>query len=149
MPAHYDDLFQQTIDRFWETVPPVWSTVRSQIRTTAAHQFDISEEQFHILRHIRRGAHSASQLAEAGRISRPAISQALDALVEKNLVTRRQSTSDRRYVELELTSDGTALLDAIFGQARAWMRKKLSTLKEDEMQDVMSALSLLKEAFCG
>ena len=137
-----------TIDLFWETVPMVWNLVRSHLRTTAAEQFDTSVEQFHVLRHIRRGAHSVSELAVVGRISRPAISQAVDALVNKGHVSRTQSADDRRFVRLELTPDGAELLEAIFGQARQWMKIKLSSLKADELQAVMSGLTLLREALC-
>jgi DNA-binding MarR family transcriptional regulator len=143
-----DKTLQQTIDRFWETVPPIWNTVRSRVRSAATQEFEITVEQFHILRHIRKGAHSGSKLADVGRISRPAISQAVDALVNKGLVSRIQSMDDRRYVQLELTPDGAALLDAIFGQARQWMKTKLASLEADDLQAIMSGLALLKEAFC-
>jgi DNA-binding MarR family transcriptional regulator len=143
-----DSSIQQTIDRFWETVPPVWNTVRSRVRATATREFDVTEEQFHILRHIRRGAHSVSGLADVGRISRPAISQAVDALVDKGLVSRTQNTDDRRYVRLELTQEGAALLDEIFGRARQWMNTKLANLEADELQVINSGLALLKEALC-
>ena len=149
MPTPSDDILQQTIDRFWETVPPVWNTVRSRVRLAATQEFDITVEQFHILRHIRRGLCSVSDLAEVKRISRPAISQAVDALVNKGLVSRRQSTDDRRYVWLELTHEGAALLDKVFGQARLWMKTKLSSLESDDLLAVMSGLALLKDAFCG
>jgi DNA-binding MarR family transcriptional regulator len=148
MSPSSDKTLQQTIDRFWETVPPVWNTVRSRVRSAATQEFEITVEQFHILRHIRKGAHSGSKLADVGRISRPAISQAVDALVNKGLVSRIQSMDDRRYVQLELTPDGAALLDAIFGQARQWMKTKLASLEADDLQAIMSGLALLKEAFC-
>jgi DNA-binding MarR family transcriptional regulator len=148
MSTSSDAILQQTIDRFWETVPPVWNTVHSRVRSAATQEFNISVEQFHILRHIRKGAHSVSELAEIGRISRPAISQAVDALFNKGLISRTQSTADRRCVELELTVDGVALLDAIFGKARQWMKTKLSALKTDDLHKVMSGLALLKEALC-
>jgi DNA-binding MarR family transcriptional regulator len=143
-----DDTLQQVIDRFWETVPPVWNTVRSRVRSAATQEFGITVEQFHILRHIHKGAHSVSELADIGHISRPAISQAVDALVNKDLVSRTPSVDDRRCVLLELTDEGAALLDAIFGQARQWMKTKLSSLEADDLRAVMSGLTLLREAFC-
>ena len=53
------------------------------------------------------------QLATAKNISRPAISQAVDVLVNKGLLTRMQSTKDRRYVDLALTDAGDNLLDTV------------------------------------
>ena len=143
-----DDLLQQTIDQFWESVPPVWNTVRSYVRLTAIQRFEITEEQFHILRHIRKGSHSVSQLAEIGRISRPAVSQAVDALVRRGLVSRQPGAGDRRYVQLDLTAEGAALLDEVFGQARQWMRSKLAPLRPRDLQVVISGLEVLKAAIC-
>ena len=81
-----ESLQEQAIDRFWETVPPVWNFVRSHIRATAIGNFDITVEQFHILRYVRRGTGSMSELAAAKNISRPAMSQAVDVLVKKKLL---------------------------------------------------------------
>ena len=145
---HSSESLRQVVDGFWETFPPLWRSIQAHIRQVAAEQFNITVEQFHILRHIHKGAHSVSELADIGHISRPAISQAVDALVNKDLVSRTQSAADRRYVKLELTPDGSALLDAIFGQARQWMKTKLTSLEAGDMQTVMSGLTLLKEAFC-
>jgi DNA-binding MarR family transcriptional regulator len=59
-------------------------------------RFGITMEQFHILRHIRRGYRSVKDLAEKKQINRSAVSQAIDALVSKGLVTRIQESGDRR-----------------------------------------------------
>ena len=95
-----DHLRDRAIDRFWETVPPLWNSVRSHIRATATANFDISVEQFHVLRYVRRGTDSVSELATAKNISRPAISQAVEVLVKKGLLTRVPKKEDRRCVDL-------------------------------------------------
>jgi DNA-binding MarR family transcriptional regulator len=117
------------------------------VRGIAAEKFGITVEQFHILRHIRKGQGSVSELAEAKGISRSAISQAVELLVSKGLVTRHQSTEDRRYVQLELTQSGENLLSAIFRENRAWMAEKLSVLTQEQMHLVSEALDALKSAF--
>lgn len=138
-------LRQRVIDRFWETVPPMWHLVRNNLRCIASETFEISVEQFHILRHIRKGITSVSQLAEVKQISRPAISQGVDALVEKGLVARQQAADDRRYVRLALTENGEMLLDRIFQQNRTWMVKKLSGLDEGKMEKIVEAFDILKQ----
>lgn len=142
-----NELLQRAIDRFWESVPPTWNRIRANVRGIAAEKFGITLEQFHILRHIRKGSGSVSELAEAKGISRPAISQALDVLVSKGLVTRRQQAGDRRFVQLELTENGEELLSAIFRENRAWMEEKLSILTPEEMTGVVKALDALRSAF--
>ncbi len=140
-----DHLRDQTIDRFWETVPPLWNFVRSHIRATATQNFDITVEQFHVLRYVRRGMCSISELASAKNISRPAISQAVDILVHKGLLTRVQSTQDRRYVDLALTRAGNDLLDAVFKDTRSWMKQRMSMLSAEELETIAKAMEAMKK----
>lgn len=140
-----DLLRDQAIDRFWETVPPLWNLVRSHIRATATGNFDITVEQFHVLRYVRRGSGSMSELATAKNISRPAISQAVDVLVKKGLLTRIQSTQDRRYVDLALTDEGDALLDTVFKENREWMKTRMSSMSADELETIAKAMVVMKK----
>jgi DNA-binding MarR family transcriptional regulator len=142
-----DELLERTLDRFWETVPPLWGQIRAHIRSFATQNFDISVEQFHILRFIRRGNWSVSELAEAKGISRPAISQGVDALVNKGLISRSQNLQDRRYVQLELTSAGNDLLDTVFQHTRAWMKSKLASCAASEIEDAVRGMEALKKMF--
>jgi DNA-binding MarR family transcriptional regulator len=138
-------LQNQAIDRFWETVPPVWGTIRTHIRVAATAKFDTTVEQFHILRHVRRGTASISELATAKNISRPAISQAVEVLVKKGLLTRVQSTQDRRFVELALTEAGNELLDTVFKETRDWMKQQMNALSNDELETIAKAMEVLKK----
>ena len=138
-------VLEQTLDKFWETIPPLWGYIRAHIRAVATENFDISVEQFHILRFIRRGRCSVSDLADARNISRPAISQGVDALVNKGLVTRRQNKEDRRYVELELTPEGNALLDSVFQDTREWMKGSLEGFSQEELELAMRGMEVLKK----
>ncbi|MEI7988667.1 MAG: MarR family transcriptional regulator [Chloroflexota bacterium] len=142
-----DEALQRTIERFWETIPPVWDRIRNNVRTIVANNFEISVEQFHILRYIRKGSGSVSELADAKHISRPAISQAVDILVEKGLITRQQNVEDRRYVQLELTQNGDTLLNAIFKENRAWMKEKLAPLSLEELNSILLSMEVLKKVF--
>jgi DNA-binding MarR family transcriptional regulator len=138
-------LQNQAIDRFWETVPPLWGMIRTHIRAEATKNFDITVEQFHILRHVRRGTMSISELATAKNISRPAISQAVEILVKKGLLTRVQSTQDRRFVELTLTEAGNNLLGTVFRETREWMKKRMKVLSTDELETIAKAMEALKK----
>jgi len=142
-----EETLQEAIDRFWETIPPVWSQVRANVRAVATESFHISVQQFHILRLIRKGIHSASELASVSQLSRPAISQSVDMLVEKGLISRRQRAQDRRYVELELTEGGTDMLSAIFRENHRWMKQKLASLDPEELGNILLGMKALKETF--
>lgn len=138
------DLLEQTLDRFWETVPPLWGHIRSHIRTVATEKFDVSVEQFHILRFIRRGYCSVSDLADVRKISRPAVSHGVDAVVNKGLVTRTQNKEDRRYIQLELTPAGNALLDSVFNDTRTWMKLILEDFSQEDLETAIRGMEILK-----
>ena len=145
--THSTDKLRQVVDGFWETFPPLWRKIQIHIRKVAVEQYDITVEQFHILRHIRRGLDSVSALAEAKNISRPAISQSVDLLVTRGLIVRSIDPQDRRHVKLDLTAEGNALMDAIFGDTRQWMMKNLKPLGAREIKALTCSMESLKESF--
>lgn len=53
---------------------------------------------------------SPSQIAEITGMTRGAISKLIDRLLQKKLVTRKESTDDRRYQELKLTKEAKRLI---------------------------------------
>jgi DNA-binding MarR family transcriptional regulator len=142
-----EENLRQTIDQFWETVPAVWNLIRNHLRSIATEQFDISVEQFHVLRHIRKGLTSVSELADVRQISRSAVSQAVELLVEKGLITRRQEANDRRFVHLALTPQGEDLLNRVFQQNRVWMMEKMASISPEDLTRIIESLAMLKSAF--
>lgn len=140
-----EQLRDVAIDRFWETIPPLWNSIRSHIRATATANFDITVEQFHVLRYVRRGTDSVSELATAKNISRPAISQAVEVLVKKGLLTRVPSQEDRRCIELVLTEAGNNLLDTVFKKTRSWMKERMHKLSPDELETITKAMEIMKK----
>ena len=110
---------QLLIDKFWESVPPAWRQTRSQIRRSAVEKFQMTEEQFQVLRRIRNGSVSVSALAEASQTSRSAVSKAVEALVRRGLVTRSQNPPDRRNLPLALTEEGQRVMDGSLRRDRA------------------------------
>ena len=136
-----------TIDGVWSTLPSVWNRIRENIRSIAVEYHDISVEQFHILRHIRRGFTCVSELAEVRQISRSAVSQAVELLVERGLICRLQNAQDRRNIPLALTEAGNHLLDTIWEKNRAWMGEKMAGLTKEELGTLSDAMEILGKAF--
>ncbi len=139
------ELLKRAVDVFWETCPPLWRMIQAHIRQVAVEQFGISVDQFHILRHIRRGRNSVSELAEVRDISRPAVSQSVDLLVSRGLIFRTTDIQDRRHIKLDLTADGNTLLDEIFGNTRQWMIEKFTDLSDDEIQAFTISMDSVKK----
>jgi DNA-binding MarR family transcriptional regulator len=138
---------QKVIEMFWDTIPPVWNRVRRNARNIAVNEYHITLVQFHILRHVRRGASSASELAGKQQTSRPAISQAVDSLVVNGYLTRHQDAEDRRFVHLELTPKSDNLLQEIFHKNREWMAEQMKNLKQEDLQTIIDAMTILHIAF--
>ena len=142
-----EELVPAAIEAFWATVPPVWNRIRGNVRETAVENYEISVEQFHILRHIRKGLTSVSEIAQVRQISRSAASQAVDVLVERGLICRLQNALDRRNIPLELTSSGNELLDTIWEKNRAWMKLQMASLSVPELETLTSGLEILAKTF--
>lgn len=70
------------------------------------------------------------------------ISVAVDRLVRKGLVVRKEQSADRRVRQVELTSKGRALIAAIFREHAAAMEKVVDVLSTKER---MTLLRLLKK----
>jgi DNA-binding MarR family transcriptional regulator len=135
------------IDKFWESVPPAWRQTRTQIHRIAVEKHHMTEEQFQVLRRIRKGSASVSALAEAGGTSRSAVSKAVDALVNKGLVSRRQDPADRRNIPLALTDEGQRVLEAVFSEAETWLSARFARLTADEVEILLKGLEYLRKAF--
>lgn len=138
---------EELIEKFWESIPPAWRETRETIRRIAVEQFGMTVGQFQVLRRIRKGVDTVSGLAQANRTSRPAVSKAVDALVNKGLVSRLVDAKDRRHVHLTLTDEGQRLLEAVYDQAEAWLREKFQSLPPDELSTLLTAMNLLQKIF--
>jgi DNA-binding MarR family transcriptional regulator len=142
-----EKLIPAAIETFWGTIPPIWNQIKGNVRSIAEENYSISVEQFHILRHIRKGLTSVSELAQVKQISRSAISQAVDVLVERGLICRRQNARDRRNIPLELTESGDRLLDTIMEKNRAWMKSRMASLSAEELNTLTCAMEILARTF--
>ncbi len=133
------------LDRFWETVPPLWGQIRARIRAVARESFHLGVEQFQVLRLIRQGRDSVSEIAAARNISRSAVSQAVDVLCHRGLLTRAEDPSDRRHTRLTLTRQGNDVLDSVFGETRAWMKSKIAAFGPEELEGIVAAMESLSK----
>lgn len=133
------------IEKFWESVPPAWFQTRAHIRRAAAEQFNLTVEQFQVLRRIRRGFNSVSAIAKESHTSRPAVSAAVDGLVNRSLVTRQTDTVDRRHIQLSLTPEGERVLNGIYAETNRWLADKFSQLTPETHSQLLAALDLLQK----
>jgi len=114
---------KQAIDQYWETVPFVWGLIHSHMRSIVMDRFDISIGQFYVYAIFER-AHLRRDIADARQISRPAISQEVDLLVEKGLITRQQEADDGALSTWHLLQRERFCSNKLFTLNRTWMKER-------------------------
>jgi len=82
---------------------------------------------------------SVKQISEYLGVTKSAVTQLLDPLVDKRLVNRRNDENDRRIVRLSLTPKGLQLLKKLNKLKYAGIRSALASLSAQELQ-VMAQL---------
>ena len=89
---------------------------------------------------------SVGRIADAIGMSRPAVTEAVDRLVEKAMVVRIPSVTDRRLVLLELTPEAQVFAERLVDYWRRAFVRTLSTLSEDEQAAFVKGMVALTEA---
>ncbi|WP_319020183.1 MarR family transcriptional regulator [Streptomyces peucetius] len=117
-------------------------------RTFAEHGLDRAS--FDVLATLRRSG-PAHRLTPAGlmrsaMVTSGAITQRLDRLEARGLVTRTPSESDRRVVHVELTREGLALVDRTLPDHLATEHRVLAALTGPERRGLAGTLRRLLES---
>jgi DNA-binding MarR family transcriptional regulator len=86
--------------------------------------------QFKILHKIKNGVRHVGKLSEVFEISQPATSIMVNTMVQQGLLKRVPHPTDRRQIELHLTTKGSAKLETSYKQAFAKIDGKLMGLSK-------------------
>ena len=89
---------------------------------------------------------SVKELANVLRLDKSGVSRTVEELVLKNLVERRPSVSDRRYVVLSLTPAGIERFEKIENNMNEKFRKILNKIPSDKRKQVIESLELYNTA---
>jgi DNA-binding MarR family transcriptional regulator len=84
-------------------------------------------------------------LAQALGVSASNVTQQVDKLVNRGLVSRTERPDDRRHVALRLTSEGEHVAGEVSQAARAYVRRLLAGLSPREQDDLARLLERLVE----
>jgi DNA-binding MarR family transcriptional regulator len=88
---------------------------------------------------------SLKQLSDALGLSLPAISRAVDGLVQRGLVTRTEDATDRRMKRVHMTKDGDEIVNHLVEARFTELAKYVETLTPRERNKLGAALDALKE----
>ncbi|MEE6259796.1 MarR family winged helix-turn-helix transcriptional regulator [Plantactinospora sonchi] len=117
-------------------------------RTFATHGLDGAS--FDVLATLRRAGPpyrlTPTELMRAAMVTSGAITQRLDRLEARGLVTRTPSEADRRAVLVALTDEGRALVDRVLPDHVATEERLLAALAPAEREDLARTLRGLLES---
>ena len=126
------------------TPPDTVRTLARLARVLERSCGEITLPQYRLLAMIAEGSERATALAGKLALAKPRVSAMVDALVERNLVTRAGVDGDRRAIRLQLTAAGEAALRS----AEATMTENLQPLLDrcGDPELVEAALAQLTSA---
>lgn len=132
-----------------EALGAVWSYLN---RSSSAEWFRVIEEldmsftQVKMLFLLEDGhEHSVSELAAPLRLSVPTASRAVDGLIKRGIVTRRESASDRRSRLIALSDRGREVADRLTSARLAMLETFVNEITPDEQAALLTALSPILE----
>lgn len=103
--------------------------------------------QSHVLYEINRlGNPSLNDVANVLGLDKSTLSRHVQGLVEQGLIKRKQSTTDRRYVELVLTEEGKQYEDQISNQMITYLQEIVENIPEEKRDQVNESINLLLKA---
>jgi DNA-binding MarR family transcriptional regulator len=129
-----------------DAVPHLMRVIRLQVRTRSSPEFTVP--QFRALAFL--GRNEDAMLADVAAflgLTPPAASKLIDALVEARLVAREIGTSDRRRVELKLTSAGKRKYGRMVEDAENYLAERMRQLEPHIRNEVVRALQALHAIF--
>ncbi len=119
---------------------------RSRGRAVQKNPPVLTPSQFHLLSPlVRQRELPVGELAIAAGVAPPTATRMLDTLLEKGLVERVRSESDRRVVVVTLSSKGRRLVTARLKVGNARRLAIYETLSEDDRDSVAKLLKRLTE----
>ena len=139
------------------TTPPpnhrgvhIWLVLMKTFHALNAHaqqsieRTQLGDSEFRILEALlHKGPLPVNALGPKVWLTPGSISIAVDRLVRKGLVARRDQADDRRVRRVELTDEGRALITAGFGEHAAAMEQAVSVLSTGERRTLLRLLKKL------
>ncbi len=142
MAALHDECAKEILD----VIPSVMRFIRSEMR--GHRSLGLSVPQFRAL--LRVGRIPGISLGEvAGHLGlAPASTSTLvDGLVQRGLVMRAASSSDRRRVTLSLTPEGLAAVDSTTRETQKAISAALAQLTAEQIRSIRQGMAPLRAAF--
>lgn len=89
------------------------------------------------------------ELACRERVSAPSMTRTVNHLVELGLAVKKASPDDGRQVLVEITQQGSAVVERIVSDRDSWMFARLAELDEDKLAKLKELMPVLREVVDG
>ena len=93
------------------------------------------------------GQEHISSIADRLFIPRPQMTYLIDRLVDTGMVERNTDLSDRRMLDIQLTSKGNLLIEEHRKHTRDALKESMASLTNDELKEVSASLQKVREVF--
>jgi DNA-binding MarR family transcriptional regulator len=130
--------------RLSELLAPLWAYLN---RKSSAELFEMVAELDSSFSQVKMmflledgGEHSVKEIATHLGLSLPAASRAVDGLIQRGWVTRRESVADRRSRLVALTDDGRAVVDRVLRARLKTLERFADELTPQEREGLATAL---------
>lgn len=87
-----------------------------------------------------KGSQTVREISNAVLINTGSITYVIDKLEKKGYVKRRHCKDDRRVVYIDITEDGTKLMDEIFPKHQQVIEELFADVSEEDKQTVIDVL---------
>ncbi|OGO15721.1 MAG: hypothetical protein A2Z02_05330 [Chloroflexi bacterium RBG_16_48_7] len=105
---------------------------------------DFTRLHFAIMGRLMRNNMTATDLANDFVVPKSQVTHLVDKLVALQIVKRIPAADDRRVINLALTDPGKTLLRELNDKVRENVKKRLSVLTQEELQELLKALETIK-----
>jgi DNA-binding MarR family transcriptional regulator len=128
-----------------EIIPAVMRIIRNEMQVQRSP--DLTVVQFRALRLIsRRSDTSLSEVAVHLGLTLPSTSKMIDGLVNRELVTRRSSETDRRCIVLEVTEKGDGLLKTAANRTQKRLSEMLAVINHEDLAIILKSMQILQQS---
>ncbi|MEZ4730586.1 MAG: MarR family transcriptional regulator [Caldilineaceae bacterium] len=128
-----------------EIIPEVMQEIRRHVRSQRGS--DLSVLQLRVLAFLDHNPGAPlSAVADHVGLTLPSMSTQVSNLVERDLISRTTLPTDRRYVALQLTEQGKAVLATVRENARNSLAAPVAQLSAAERAQVIDTLTRLRTA---
>lgn len=124
-----------------ETLPLLMRSLGADMR---CHGNGLMPAHFRTLGMLSKRSYNLSELAELQSVSMATMSNSVAILVERGLIERKPSPSDRRMVHLSLTPAGHAVMEAVHRSMVDRLVQQMQALSDVELEQLEAGLQVLR-----